>query len=125
MRSGAARLERVPPAPALTRRRPSPAPQVVAAAIPAALKAAPNAKMFLRSFWYRATLKEVVAGDEMHIYTVARCAGRSAGARVSAGSEALPLFNHTTGEKLWSSAAANHRPRPRPSPPAAAASCCS
>eukprot|EP00887_Chlorella_sp_A99_P007648 scaffold20.g7648.t1 len=45
--------------------------QLIAALVPAHLKAAPNAKMFLRSFWYRATLKEVVSGEEMHIYTLA------------------------------------------------------
>jgi cyclin A len=27
--------------------------------------------MFLRSFWYRATLRQVVHADEMHIYTLA------------------------------------------------------
>lgn len=42
--------------------------------MPAHLKTAPNAKLFLRSFWYRATLKEVAHPDEMHIYTLARCA---------------------------------------------------
>lgn len=40
--------------------------------IPDRLKRAPNAKMFLRSFWYRATLREVALPDEMHIYTLAR-----------------------------------------------------
>ena len=58
--------------------------QVVAALVPAHLKSAPNAKMFLRSFWYRATLKDVVSADEMHIYTLARCGGES-GCRQPAG----------------------------------------
>lgn len=42
--------------------------------VPEHLKRSPNAKMFLRSFWFRAALKEVVHADEMHIYTLARCA---------------------------------------------------
>lgn len=46
--------------------------QVIVGLIPDRLKRAPNAKMFLRSFWYRATLTEVVLADEMHIYTLAR-----------------------------------------------------
>ena len=47
--------------------------------VPEHLKASPNTKMFLRSFWYRATLKQVVTADEMHIYTLARWVLRSAG----------------------------------------------
>jgi hypothetical protein len=43
--------------------------------VPERLKKAPNAKMFLRSFWYRAVLKEAVVPDEMHLYTLARCGG--------------------------------------------------
>ncbi|KAI3438015.1 hypothetical protein D9Q98_000458 [Chlorella vulgaris] len=39
--------------------------------IPDKLVKAPNPKMFLRSFWYRAMLKNVVQPDEMHIYTLA------------------------------------------------------
>lgn len=46
--------------------------QVIVGLVPERLKKAPNTKMFLRSFWYRATLKEVVLADEMHIYTLAR-----------------------------------------------------
>lgn len=47
--------------------------------VPEHLKTSPNTKMFLRSFWYRATLKQVVTADEMHIYTLARWVLRSAG----------------------------------------------
>ena len=32
----------------------------------------PNAKMFLRSFWYRSVVSGLLTQDEMHIYTVAR-----------------------------------------------------
>ncbi len=42
--------------------------------VPEHLKRSPNTKMFLRSFWFRAALKEVVHADEMHIYTLARWA---------------------------------------------------
>jgi cyclin A len=45
--------------------------------IPDKLVKAPNPKMFLRSFWYRAMLKNVVQPDEMHIYTLARWAQRN------------------------------------------------
>ncbi|KAL4452109.1 hypothetical protein ABPG75_007771 [Micractinium tetrahymenae] len=45
--------------------------QVIVGLVPEHLKRSPNTKMFLRSFWYRATLKEVVHADEMHIYTLA------------------------------------------------------
>lgn len=33
---------------------------------------APNAKMFLRSFWYRATTEGLLHSEEMHLYTAAR-----------------------------------------------------
>lgn len=58
--------------------------QVIAQLVPEHLKRCPNAKMFLRSFWYRATLRQVVHADEMHIYTLARCSGggRAGGALV-------------------------------------------
>lgn len=36
------------------------------------VKDAPNAKMFLRSLWYRAIMSTLLSADEMHIYTVAR-----------------------------------------------------
>lgn len=54
--------------------------------MPQHLKRCPNAKMFLRSFWYRATLRQVVHADEMHIYTLARCGGRRM--RAEAGTQA-------------------------------------
>ena len=58
----------------------SPPLQVIAALVPDRLKSSPNAKMFLRSFWYRATLKQVAAADEMHVYALARCGlGRGGG----------------------------------------------
>lgn len=38
------------------------------------VKDAPNAKMFLRSLWYRAIMSTLLSADEMHIYTVARYA---------------------------------------------------
>lgn len=44
---------------------------MIAASVDPNLKEAPNARMFLRTFWYRALLKEVVDKDEMHIYTLA------------------------------------------------------
>lgn len=53
---------------------PSACLQVIVGLVPEQLKRSPNTKMFLRSFWYRATLKGVVHADEMHIYTLARCA---------------------------------------------------
>ena len=40
--------------------------------VPERLKRCPNTKMFLRSFWYRATLKGLVNAAAMHIYTLAR-----------------------------------------------------
>lgn len=46
--------------------------EVVQASTPACMRAAPNAKMFLRSFWYRSATTDVLTHDEMHIYTVAR-----------------------------------------------------
>lgn len=46
---------------------------VVESSIPSKLKHAPNAKMFLRSFWYRAMINGNVAQEEMHIYALARC----------------------------------------------------
>lgn len=36
------------------------------------VKDAPNAKMFLRSLWYRAIMSTLLSADEMHVYTVAR-----------------------------------------------------
>lgn len=39
---------------------------------PAHVRAAPNAKMFLRSFWYRAVMARIVTSEQMHLYTVAR-----------------------------------------------------
>jgi len=45
--------------------------QLVSSMIPAELKRAPNAKMFLRSFWFRATARGVAPADGMHIYTLA------------------------------------------------------
>lgn len=36
------------------------------------VKAAPSAKMFLRSFWYRAVTEGLLITDEMHLYTIAR-----------------------------------------------------
>ena len=41
------------------------------------VKTAPNAKMFLRSFWYRAVTEHLLHSEEMHIYTVARSASLS------------------------------------------------
>lgn len=41
---------------------------------PAHVRTAPNAKMFLRSFWYRGVMTGIVSSEEMHLYTVARCA---------------------------------------------------
>lgn len=38
----------------------------------AALRTAPNAKMFLRSYWYRSVQAGTMCDDEMHIYTLAR-----------------------------------------------------
>ena len=38
-----------------------------------ALRTAPNAKMFLRSYWYRSVQAGTMGADEMHIYTLARC----------------------------------------------------
>jgi hypothetical protein len=37
------------------------------------LRTCPNAKMFLRSFWYRSVQGKVISKEEMHIYTLARC----------------------------------------------------
>ena len=45
---------------------------VVAAATEEHVKDAPNAKMFLRSLWYRAIMSTLLSADEMHVYTVAR-----------------------------------------------------
>lgn len=45
--------------------------------IPDQLKGAPNAKLFLRSFWYRCLLAGLVAQEEMHLYTLSRCATAS------------------------------------------------
>ena len=60
--------------------------QVIVSFVPEPLKRSPNIKMFLRSFWYRATLKGAVNPDEMHIYTLARWVG-AAGKVVLAGGE--------------------------------------
>lgn len=54
-------------------------PQIIVDMVPEHLKKAPNTKMFLRSFWYRATLKGVAHADEMHIYTLARWGPGTAG----------------------------------------------
>jgi cyclin A len=35
------------------------------------MRDSPNAKMYLRSFWYRATQQGVVGADDMHVYTAA------------------------------------------------------
>lgn len=45
--------------------------QLVSSLVPEDLKQAPNAKMFLRSFWFRTTSRGVASSDEMHIYTFA------------------------------------------------------
>ena len=37
------------------------------------LRCAPNAKMFLRSFWYRSVQAGTMSSEEMHVYTLARC----------------------------------------------------
>jgi len=47
---------------------------VVQAGTPACMRSAPTAKMFLRSFWYRSVVAGLLTPEEMHIYTVARCA---------------------------------------------------
>lgn len=39
---------------------------------PDLVRAAPNAKMFLRSFWYRAVTEQLLDSEEMHLYTIAR-----------------------------------------------------
>ena len=36
------------------------------------VRTAPNAKMFLRSFWYRAVTEHFLHSEEMHLYTIAR-----------------------------------------------------
>lgn len=36
------------------------------------LRTCPNAKMFLRSFWYRSVQGRAISKEEMHIYTLAR-----------------------------------------------------
>ena len=36
------------------------------------LRVAPNAKMFLRTYWSRACFKDLVRSEEMHIYLLAR-----------------------------------------------------
>ena len=46
--------------------------QTVVSSIPEHVKDAPNAKMFLRSLWYRAIMSTLLSADEMHVYTVAR-----------------------------------------------------
>ena len=48
---------------------------MVESSIPDRLKHAPNAKMFLRSFWYRAMISGIIAQEEMHVYALARCSG--------------------------------------------------
>ena len=39
---------------------------------PGYVRSAPNAKMFLRSYWYKATTACYLSREEMHYYTVAR-----------------------------------------------------
>ena len=39
---------------------------------PEHVRTAPNAKMFLRSFWYRAVIEGLLHSEEMHLYTLAR-----------------------------------------------------
>ena len=46
--------------------------RTVASTTPEVVKDAPNAKMFLRSLWYRAIMSTLLSADEMHVYTVAR-----------------------------------------------------
>ncbi len=46
--------------------------QTVASTTPEHVKNAPNAKIFLRSLWYRAIMSTLLSSDEMHVYTVAR-----------------------------------------------------
>ena len=41
------------------------------------VRLAPNAKMFLRSFWYRAVTAGLLDAEEMHLYTLARSVFRS------------------------------------------------
>ncbi|KDD75156.1 hypothetical protein H632_c838p0 [Helicosporidium sp. ATCC 50920] len=45
--------------------------QLISGLVPDRLKTAPNMKMFLRSFWYRASLTGVLCAEEMHVYTLA------------------------------------------------------
>lgn len=45
--------------------------QDVATIIPGDLNDYPNPKMHLRSFWFRATMRDVVNAQDMHIYTLA------------------------------------------------------
>ena len=51
------------------------------------LRAAPTAKLFLRTFWYRLLQGELASSEEMHLYTVARC---SFGHQLTAPAAALP-----------------------------------
>ncbi|KAL3142958.1 hypothetical protein ABBQ38_003243 [Trebouxia sp. C0009 RCD-2024] len=77
----------------------------VAETTPEHVKDAPNAKMFLRSLWYRAVMSTLLSADEMHVYTVASfflqlslldlpCAAYSPSMVAAASlSNALELFN--------------------------------
>lgn len=49
-----------------------PLSQAVMALINDTTKVAPNPKMFLRTFWYRAIFKGVARADDMHVYILAR-----------------------------------------------------
>lgn len=70
--------------------------------VPEHLKRSPNTKMFLRTFWYRATRTGVLSADEMHVYTLARCAeaGLAWGGRVGGRGRRLCLG------RLWTSSQA-------------------
>jgi hypothetical protein len=91
--------------------RPAPC-QAVAAAVPPAVREAPSAKMFLRSFWYRATSRGAAAADEMHVYTAAAFLlqlalldGRAAGWPASrAAAAALSLALALFGKPRWPAA---------------------
>jgi hypothetical protein len=45
---------------------------VVRASTTEDLRTCPNAKMFLRSFWYRSVQTDIISSEEMHVYTLAR-----------------------------------------------------
>lgn len=46
--------------------------EVIQRGTPDHVRMAPNAKMFLRSFWYRAVTEGLLHSEEMHLYTIAR-----------------------------------------------------